>query len=220
MRTPPIFVDIPVRASLADLWDKTQDPAAHVRWDLRFTTIRYLPRPNPEEPQRFAYEMRLGFGIRITGYGETVGRSEAGTSALKFGSEDPLSLISEGTGCWVYRRQGEGVLFRTVYNYDVRHGRAGRLLDRWLFRPLMAWATAWSFDRLRIWVEHGIRPEVSRTAAVAQAAVRAAMAVLLLRSIVQPHALLALLPLAAVERLLSRYSPSARRCNYGLEGTR
>ena len=25
-----------------------------------------------------------------------------------------------------------------------------------MFRPLMGWATAWSFDRLRLWIENGI----------------------------------------------------------------
>ena len=34
------------------------------------------------------------------------------------------------------------------------------MADR-VFRPLMGWATAWSFDRLRIWAEDGITPETS-----------------------------------------------------------
>jgi hypothetical protein len=40
----------------------------------------------------------------------------------------------------------------------VRFGALGRAVDRLLFRPLMGWATAWSFDRLRLWVERGIDP--------------------------------------------------------------
>ncbi|WJH35478.1 DoxX-like family protein [Paenibacillus sp. CC-CFT747] len=34
-------------------------------------------------------------------------------------------------------------------------------MDRLLFRPLMGWATAWSFDCLRLWIERGIAPAVS-----------------------------------------------------------
>jgi DoxX-like family len=35
----------------------------------------------------------------------------------------------------------------------------GHLFDIALCRPLMGWATAWSFDRLRLWIEAEIVPE-------------------------------------------------------------
>lgn len=35
-----------------------------------------------------------------------------------------------------------------------------------MFHPLIGWATAWSFDRLRLWIERGIPPEVSRDRAL------------------------------------------------------
>ena len=58
----------------------------HQRWDLRFTDIEYLPRPDKSQPQRFLYETRIGFGLRIAG--ESVGaRADARavrTSALRF----------------------------------------------------------------------------------------------------------------------------------------
>ena len=64
-------------------------PALHPLWDLRFTDIRYLPRPDPAAPQRFVYETRIGFGLSIEGEGETVAAREdasgARTSALKCG---------------------------------------------------------------------------------------------------------------------------------------
>ena len=43
MSAPGIYVEIPIHSSLDELWHKTQDPALHQRWDLRFTTISYLP---------------------------------------------------------------------------------------------------------------------------------------------------------------------------------
>lgn len=52
----------------------------------------------------------------------------------------------------------EGVRFFTWYDYRVRFGFAGRLFDRMCFRPMMGWATAWSFDRLRLWIEEEIGP--------------------------------------------------------------
>lgn len=157
----PVFVEIPIRTTMSDLWAKTQDPVQHTRWDLRFTEIRYLPRTGAQQVQRFQYETRLGFGLAVRGYGETAASTAEGVSALRFSSEEAISLIREGSGCWVYKPQPDGVLFRTVYTYDVRFGMPGRLLDRWLFRPLMGWATAWSFDRLRLWAERGIEPELS-----------------------------------------------------------
>jgi hypothetical protein len=37
----------------------------------------------------------------------------------------------------------------------------------------MGWATAWSFDRLRLWLEHGITPERARRNWLAELLVRA-----------------------------------------------
>ena len=79
------------------LWQWTQTPELHVQWDLRFSTIEYLPRPDPAEPQRFLYATRIGCGLRIEGTGESFGTVEnvSGTrsSVLKFWSSDRKSLI-------------------------------------------------------------------------------------------------------------------------------
>jgi DoxX-like family len=162
---PPIYVETVIRTSVERLWERTQVPALHQRWDLRFTEIRYLPRPDESQPQRFGYETRIGFGLRIAGEGETVGTREdaAGmrTSALTFWSDDPKSLIRTGSGYWQYVPVEGGVRFLTRYDYEVRFGPAGRLVDRLVFRPLIGWATAWSFDRLRLWIEEDVDPAVS-----------------------------------------------------------
>jgi uncharacterized membrane protein YphA (DoxX/SURF4 family) len=139
----------------------TQGPEQHVRWDLRFTDIEELPRAGPGAPRRFRYATRIGAGLAIEGWGETIAERDGRGSSLRFGSADPRSLIREGSGCWVYQRQPEGVRFSTVYDYDVRYGWPGRVVDRLFFRPLMVWATRWSFDRLRLWIEQGIAPELS-----------------------------------------------------------
>jgi hypothetical protein len=81
------------------------------------------------------------------------------TSSLQFWSDNWNYLIREGSGYWQYVPEEEGVRFLTRYDYRTRFGLPGRLFDRAIFRPLMAWATAWSFDRLRIWVEDGVTPE-------------------------------------------------------------
>jgi len=44
---------------------------------------------------------------------------------------------------------------------------SGGWLDRLACRPLIGWATAWSFDCLRLWLETGQRPAVSRWLALA-----------------------------------------------------
>src|SRR2546423_705319 len=87
------------------LWNATQSPDVHERWDLRFTEIRYLPRSTDMEPQRFLYATRVGFGVGITGEGESVGHADRGgdrTSALRFWSDDRKSLIRKGSGYWRY----------------------------------------------------------------------------------------------------------------------
>ncbi len=160
-----IYVEIMMHTDLERLWEFTQTPEHHAQWDLRFNTITYLPRPDVTKPQQFLYTTRIGFGLAITGKGETVGSKETKegsvTSALKFWSDDALSLISEGSGYWQYVPTSEGVRFLTRYSYRTRFGLIGQCFDRFLFRPLMGWATAWSFDRLRLWLEKDIGPQVS-----------------------------------------------------------
>jgi uncharacterized membrane protein YphA (DoxX/SURF4 family) len=98
------------------------------------------------------------------------------TSALKFASDDPKSLIREGSGYWRYVPTAGGLRFFTWYDYTVRFGAAGRVVDRLIFRPMMGWATAWSFDRLRLWAEEGQTPEASAALSLIHATARAAIA--------------------------------------------
>src|ERR1700722_9169880 len=126
-----IYVEIQICAGVDEVWRRTQVPDLHELWDLRFTEIEYLPRSSEEEPQRFRYATRLGFGLKIEGEGESIGTREdaAGlrTSALKFWSADPKSLIAEGSGYWQYTPTAGGVRFLTWYDYHTRFGTAGRL---------------------------------------------------------------------------------------------
>lgn len=157
----PIYVETKIRGSMDDVWRLTQTPELHQQWDLRFSSITYLPRQDDSQAQRFRYATRLGFGLAIEGWGETMGEREAGgvrTSALRFGSDSPWSLIRTGSGYWKYEPSDDGIRFLTGYDYQVRWGRVGKVVDRLVFRPLMGWATAWSFDRLRLWIESGVEP--------------------------------------------------------------
>jgi hypothetical protein len=176
MAAPPIYVETHIRAPLEAVWEKTQRPEFHERWDLRFTTIEYLPRASEADPQRFRYATRIGFGLTVEGRGESVGdrrsTNDASTSALRFWSDDPRALIREGSGYWRYVPTDGGVRFLTRYDYEPRWGLAGRIVDRVLFRPLLGWATAWSFDRLRLWLEDGVPPERSRRLARARRCLR------------------------------------------------
>ena len=160
-----IYVEILVRAPMDAIWLHTQTPELHERWDLRFSRIEYLPRTNHESPQRFRYTTRIGLGLEASGEGETTGRRDSqggeSTSALRFWSAAPLAVIREGSGYWKYVPTRDGVRFLTWYDYKTRFGTAGAVFDRVIFRPLMGWATSWSFDRLRLWLEDGIDPRVA-----------------------------------------------------------
>lgn len=175
-----IYVEILIRQSLERIWQLTQDPALHQRWDLRFSRIEYLPRATSSEPQKFIYETRIGFGLAIRGTGESLGErtldTGEATSSLKFASGDPKSLILEGSGYWRYVPVDGGVRFFTWYDYQVRFGFLGRIIDRLAFRPLMGWATAWSFDRLRLWTEADQSPESSLGFAIIHAVARVSIA--------------------------------------------
>lgn len=157
-----IYVEIRIRADVDALWTHTQTPQLHERWDLRFTSIDYLPKLAADGPQRFLYRTRIGFGLEIAGEGESVGEHHGAdgtrTSSLTFGSSDRRSLIVEGSGYWKYIPEPEGIRFLTWYDYRTRFGVLGSLVDRMMFRPVLGWATAWSFDRLRLWLERGVDP--------------------------------------------------------------
>jgi hypothetical protein len=175
-----IYVEILIRAPMDALWAHTQDPALHERWDLRFTTISYLPRPDESEPQRFRYATRIGFGLEVCGEGESTGERDLTVgrrvSSLKFWSDDPRSIIRQGGGYWKYIPTPEGIRFLTWYDYRTRFGRPGALFDRVVFRPMMGWATAWSFDRLRIWLERGVPPAVALRQSAVHACARLPLA--------------------------------------------
>lgn len=159
----PIYVQIEIKTTMDDLWEYTQDPKIHSEWDVRFTEISYLEK-NEGEPQRFLYKTKIGFGLEIAGEGESVGelRKEGGEriSSLKFWTDSKLSLISIGRGYWKYTPNEKKVCFETQYDYETRFGIIGRFIDLYMFRPLLGWATAWSFDALKLWLEKGFHPRL------------------------------------------------------------
>lgn len=162
-RAKQVYVEQFVACPMEQLWQHTQQPELHERWDVRFSAIQYLPR-NDGEAQRFLYTTRIGFGLHIRGTGATrehEGPEGRKVSALRFNSPQRLSLIRSGAGYWLYEPSADGVRFLTRYTYSTRFGAIGALFDRIVFRPLMGWATAWSFDRLRLWLEKGWRPELT-----------------------------------------------------------
>ena len=178
-RRRPIYVESRVRAPIEELWAATQDPDEHTRWDVRFGSIRYQPTVG-DEPQRFTYATRVAPGLTIAGTGESLGDRDRpdGTrwSGLKFWADDRRSIIAAGAGYWRYVPTVDGVRFITRYDYRPRWGRFGEGVDRYLVRPVFGWATAWSFDRLRLWLERGITPERSRDQSIAHGAAVAGLA--------------------------------------------
>ncbi len=151
-----IYVETTIRAPMETVWSLSQDAAAHPRWDVRFSRI--VPVPGDDGPTHFTYERGVvvhtvrGTGVSI---GETERPDGSRTSALRFSTEDRLSPIREGRGYWRYIPTAGGVRFVTGYDYDPGWGP---VLDA-LVRPALGWATAWSFDRLRIWAERDEPPE-------------------------------------------------------------
>ncbi|KOU13327.1 MULTISPECIES: hypothetical protein [unclassified Streptomyces] len=208
-----LYVETRIRAGMDELWERSQDPAQHQRWDLRFTSIGYLPRAEGE-PQRFRYATRVLPFVSVDGTGISAGERHRadGTrvSALRFASEHPLSLLAEGSGYWRYVPGPDGIRFLTGYDYRPRWGRFGALADRLVFRPLMGWATAWSFDRLRLWCERGTTPGRALARAIGESALRA----LLCAAALLYAPLSAALFVVAAAVLLPPLpgTPAARRC--------
>jgi hypothetical protein len=210
--TVPLYVEARIRAGMDQLWEATQDPAQHRRWDLRFTHIDYLG-PGAGGAQRFRYGVRV-LGVMLSGTGvcagERRGPDGGRASALRFASPHPLSLLAEGSGYWRYVPTPQGIRFLTGYDYQPRWGWFGRFADRLAFRPLMGWATAWSFDRLRLWLERGIPPERLLRQAVADFALRAAAVIA--TAALAPYSIALCVTAGALLLPPSPATPAARRC--------
>jgi hypothetical protein len=163
MKNKPIYVEIPINTEMERLWEATQTPYYHEQWDLRFTSIKYLPK-KVDEPQLFTYKTKIGFGMAVEGWGKSVGShqtdDETRTSSLHFGTDQKFSMIREGKGYWQYKPNQDSIKFLTQYDYEVNFGRMGVLFDKLLFRPLIGWATALSFDVLKRWLEKGETPHL------------------------------------------------------------
>jgi len=105
--------------------------------------------------------------MNIAGWGESKGifNGDDGsrTSSLHFRTDQAISLIKEGKGYWKYEPEQHSITFLTQYHYDVNFGAVGRIFDFFVFRPLMGWATALSFDVLKRWLEKGEAPSAQYT---------------------------------------------------------
>lgn len=163
MNRPPLYIETKISCALDTLWTYTQDPSIHQQWDLRFSEISYLPKSRSEETQKFLYSTTIGFGIKVNGIGESVATKTKdngeSTSVLKFSSDSKRSIIKQGSGYWKYIPETDGIRFFTGYDYEIRWGGFGKIFDKYIFRPLMVWATAWSFDCLKNWIEQGFHPK-------------------------------------------------------------
>ena len=218
----PIYVEIGIRASMDRVWSLSQDPALHPRWDLRFSRI--VPMAGDKDgPVHFRYEFRLPLHT-IRGTGTSLGhryRNDGqATSVLKFDTSDALSPIGAGSGYWRYIPTDTGVRFVTGYNYRPGMGILGKALDAGLIRPALGWATAVSFDRLRLWAESELDPGDARNRWIMDAAARAASVlgagVLLRKALLGRNADWAFMGAAALLTLIAvpahRTVPRARRC--------
>lgn len=160
----PIYVQTEIGTSMEGIWEHTQNPELHTEWDVRFTDISYLERQEGE-PQRFLYKTNIGFGLEIAGKGETAGEIQKETgervSSLKFWTDHPLSLIRTGRGYWKYSPKDDRIVFETQYDYETNFGKIGKVIDSYVFRPMLGWATAWSFSSLKIWLEKGYHPRLT-----------------------------------------------------------
>ncbi|QHZ00261.1 hypothetical protein SSPS47_34745 [Streptomyces sp. S4.7] len=99
-----LYVETRVRTDMETLWARTQDPAQHQRWDLRFTEIDWLPRP-AGEPQRFRYAVRVLPFLTVSGTGVSAGESGGAdgrrVSVMRFASPPPSPSWRRAAGTGV-----------------------------------------------------------------------------------------------------------------------
>jgi hypothetical protein len=150
-RARKIVVEAMIPAPVEVVWERSQVPQQHTAWDIRFNHIGYLDETDDRGYRGMDYRTNIALGITINGYGRYLSNSEHSHSSFEFDSDDWKSIIRNGRGIWLYRRCPGGTLFKTVYDYDVRYGWIGSILDAAIFRSLLQLATEWGFETLRQW---------------------------------------------------------------------
>lgn len=146
-----IIVEAIIPCEVETLWERSQEPGLHMRWDIRFSHIKYTDELDEKGFQLMDYRTKIGFGLEIKGTGRYLQNTPLKHSTFEFESDDWKSIIKIGRGIWQYKPCAEGTYFRTVYDYETNYGFFGALVDRILFRPMMQLATEWSFETLRRW---------------------------------------------------------------------
>ena len=150
-RARKIVVEAIIPAPVEVVWERSQVPEQHTAWDIRFNHIGYIDKTDERGYHLMDYRTNVALGITINGHGRYLTNSEHSHSSFEFDSDDWKSIIRNGRGIWLYRPCSGGTLFKTVYDYDVRHGWIGRVLDAAVFRSLLQLATEWGFETLRQW---------------------------------------------------------------------
>lgn len=152
-----IVVEVEIDAPLPIIWDRSQEPTQHLLWDIRFSEIAYLETYDDKGRQALRYRTKIGFGIAVEGRGYYAHSKHHEQSVFLFDSNDWKSLITNGRGLWLYRDKGSHTFFKTVFDYEIRFGIFGRIIDRLFFRPLFQLTTEWGFETLRLWCEGDVQ---------------------------------------------------------------
>lgn len=150
-RNRKIVVEAIIPAPVDLVWQRTQTPAEHLAWDIRFTRIEYREDTDARGFRLLDYRTDVVFGIEVQGVGRYLQNAPPHHSTFEFESADWKSIITLGRGIWQYEAHGDSAYFKTVYDYGVRYGWLGRVLDALVFRHLMRLATEWGFETLRRW---------------------------------------------------------------------
>lgn len=158
-----IVVEAWIPAPVEMVWERSQDAELHTSWDLRFTTIGYLPEKDARGYHLMDYRTRIALGVEIAGVGRYLHSTPLRHSTFEFDSDDWKSIIKNGRGVWKYEPRAGGTHFKTVYDYEHRYGALGRILDGLLFRHLLRLATEWSFETLRRWCSGDERAREERS---------------------------------------------------------
>ena len=105
-RARKIVVEAIITTAVEVVWDRTQTPSEHVRWDIRFDSIDYLDRFDARGFRLMDYRTSVASAscARIGRYLRTFGQ------ALTFGSRRPIGVDHHrGRGIWLYEPCAEGL---------------------------------------------------------------------------------------------------------------
>ena len=143
-----------IAAPVEDVWSCLQDHDRRSEWDARVLQIRDSSGRPIRVGALAQYQFRGWGGLRFWMEARCVSVEPCRRSVVRFQGRSRFCIVAAAAGTWCCQRESTGTRFSTKFNYRLRLGWLGRLLDRFITQPTMKRETRRSLENLKRLLEN------------------------------------------------------------------